>query len=196
MANLLVDGGADTLWKALKTKRRRPSAHFNSRVINDPVNRLGGHAGFYLAGHLVQNSDIDLAADPDPLDLLWCFEHTPPGHHMSLKGKARYPFIYCLVALFIFLTAATPAGIVSSNFVFLHICLLFLSFLYHYTIFKNTSRLFYCFFFSSAASRCICKNTRPYIIKDSSRKKPVTPISTLAQTVLISGNAMRIKVST
>ncbi len=115
MADLLVDGGAHVLGKALVIQRRCDAAHVAGHAGDDVVNLLGAHALTDIGGHLVQAGHVDNCASLDALNLLGIFYDAVRRHLVALAGVLFNRAIHCLVALLILAAAAAPTRVVSSN---------------------------------------------------------------------------------
>ena len=121
MADLLVDGGADALWKALVVERRRDTAQTNGFLVNNSVDFTGAHSGMELLSHQVQYCNVDFAALSNSFNLLRCFNHRMGRDDMSLSAVVVEYFIKFHVAMFIFFLAAAPARVVAAQFLFRHL---------------------------------------------------------------------------
>ena len=84
VANLLVDGDAATLRKALKTKRCGRCAVRNSVFVYEFVDFVGGHTGVDVFSHEVEERGIDDAAPAHTFYLPRREYQTAPRHEFAL----------------------------------------------------------------------------------------------------------------
>ena len=95
-------------------QRRWNAAQLPCFALHQTVNFLRGHAFPDILRHIIKHCDVHKPALPDARKLLRILYHASLGNHMSLQLKMLYLFIKCLVALFVFPSAAAPAGLISS----------------------------------------------------------------------------------
>ena len=119
MTHHLIDGSAHTLRKAVIVKRCGNASHLLGHIINQFIDLFRTHAHMDLSCNLIQNRYIDPAALSNSFYLLRRLNDIMIRHDMTFQGIAFYFFIHCHMACFIFPAAATPAGIISSQF---HLC--------------------------------------------------------------------------
>ena len=116
VADLVIDGCAHTLRKALIVERRRDAAHTDGGLIYNAVNILGGHARTDLFGHCIKAGHIDLRTLPDPVHLCRCLQNTVIRNDGTGELKLPEFFVKAHMAGFVFTSAPAPARVIALNF--------------------------------------------------------------------------------
>ena len=116
MAHLLVDGGTDTVRITLVIQWCRDAAHAGCHIVDDLVDFRSTHTCVNMLLYVVKYRHIDLGTLLDSGDLVRILDQVSCRHTMSFLRKTRDLLIKCGMTGFIFLAAATPARIISSNF--------------------------------------------------------------------------------
>ena len=113
MADNLIDRGADAFGKPVKIQGSRYSAVPRGLGMYPLIDLLRGDSLLYVGSHIVQNRDIDFGAFLYFFNLCRSFDHGMIRNHMALVSVNSQLLVKIVVALFIFLSTATPAGTVS-----------------------------------------------------------------------------------
>ena len=116
MANLIIYRSTHTVRISFIIKWCGNTTHLCSHIIHDLIDLCSVHTLMDVLFQIIKYCNIDLTALLDLFNLLWCFDHIMLRHDMSHSCILIDFFIKCLMAYFIFFTAATPAGIVSTYF--------------------------------------------------------------------------------
>ena len=75
VANLVIDGSANTFGETTETKGSRNCALSSSEVINNFINISSSHTSFDMFSNFVQNFGVDFASFTNAFDLLRSFNH-------------------------------------------------------------------------------------------------------------------------
>ena len=84
VANLVIDGSANTFRETAETKGSRSATLSSSVVINNLVDFSSGHTSFNVFSHFVQNFSVNFASFTDAFDLLRSFNHIFIGNFKTL----------------------------------------------------------------------------------------------------------------
>ena len=116
MADLLVDGGADTLRIALIVKVRWNASHFDRRIVDDIVNFLRCHAGMNLLANFIKNRNVDLRALANTFHLRRRFDEGAVRNLRALELICTELLVKRLMAVLVLFSTAAPAWSIAVNF--------------------------------------------------------------------------------
>ena len=116
MADLLVDGGADTLRIALIVKVRWNASHFDRRIVDDIVNFLRCHAGMNLLANFIKNRNVDLRALSNTFHLRRRFDEGAVRNLRALELICTELLVKRLMAVLVLFSTAAPAWSIAVNF--------------------------------------------------------------------------------
>lgn len=88
---------------------------FNGVVVDELVDFIGGHAGMDFFSNQVENSRIDFAGFPDPLDIFFVFDQALWGYLFAAQFHRHQFTVKVFMAFLIFLAGSAPARIVALN---------------------------------------------------------------------------------
>ena len=115
MAYHIIDGGAHALGVALVVEVGGNAAMLRGVLVDPLVDLFGGHAGVDVLAHIVEGSDVDGSRALDALDILRALVKAARQHVEALIPEALKLLVKGLMAFFVFLSAAAPAGIVAAG---------------------------------------------------------------------------------
>ena len=114
MADLLINRGADTLRKSFISQRRRDPAPLYRLIIHPFIYLFRCYPRPDMFRNIIEHRDIDGAALPDFFYLLRSLQKIACRYNVTFIRLRHKTFIEGLMAMFIFFSAAAPAGIISS----------------------------------------------------------------------------------
>ena len=112
----IINRNTNTLWIPLITKTSWDSTDFSCIFFDKTIEFSCTYSLFYIWSDKVKNHCILLTSFTDSFYLLWCLNHRMVWYFISSVPVIFDTVIKRHMTCFIFLSAATPAFIISSYF--------------------------------------------------------------------------------